>query len=245
MHPPIKLSRPLSAACVTPLPVRNRAILRIHRLLPGMLLWLCAALLPMSAAAADIEVLALFRDQAVINVDGRRYKLKTGESTPDGVRLVSADTDAVVLEIEGKTRRYPLGAKLRSGYQKPVAASEVHVYRDLQGMFTTVGSINGMTVDFLVDTGATAIAMNSGQAKRLGIDYRVLGEPDEVMTASGREAVFRVMLKTVQVGGIRLNNIQAVVLEGEHPQQALLGMSFLGQLKIENTGEQMTLRKKF
>lgn len=220
-------------------------LFRIRRRITGLLLCLCAALLPLPVAAADIEVLALFRDQAVIHVDGRRFKLKVGESTPEGIRLVSVDTSAVVLEIDGQSRRYPLGAKLRTGYKQPAAASEVHVYRNLQGMFTTVGSINGMPVDFLVDTGATTIAMNSVQAKRLGIDYRVQGEPGVVMTASGRESVFSVKLKTVQVGSIQLNNIKAVVLEGEHPTQALLGMSFLGQLKIDNTGEQMILRKKF
>lgn len=204
----------------------------------------CMLLVATAAGAADIEVLALFRDQAVIRVDGQRYQLKPGESTPEGVRLVSADAAGVVLEQAGASRRYPLGAKLRKGYRQ--AGNEtVRVYRDASGMFTTVGSINGMPVDFMVDTGASSVAMNAAQARRLGIDFRVVGERGAVMTASRAEPVYRVMLDTVQVGTIQLHNVEAVVLDGPQPQQSLLGMSFLGRLDMQNDGERLTLRKKY
>ncbi|MBI5041543.1 MAG: TIGR02281 family clan AA aspartic protease [Gammaproteobacteria bacterium] len=213
----------------------------VSRCLAGALLLLVATT---QVHAADIEVLALFRDQAVIRVDGQRYKLASGESTPEGVRLVSADATGVVLEHAGVTRSYPLGAKLRTGYRQ-TAGDEVRVYRDPQGMFTTVGSIKGMPVTFLVDTGATSIAMNAAQARRLGIDFRVEGERGAVMTASRAEPVYRVMLDTVRVGTIQLHNVEAVVLDGPQPQQTLLGMSFLGRLDMQNDGEHLTLRRKY
>jgi len=194
--------------------------------------------------AADIEVLALFRDQAVIRVDGQRYKLKAGETTPDGVRLVSVEAAGVVLEHAGDTRSYPLGAKLRTGYRQ-TAGDEVRIYRDAHGMFRTVGSINGLPVDFMVDTGATTIAMNAAQARRLGIDFRVEGERGTVMTASRAEPVYRVMLDVVRVGAIQLNNVEAVILDGPQPQQTLLGMSFLGRMELQNDGQHLSLRKKY
>lgn len=195
-------------------------------------------------SAAEIEVLALFRAQAVIRVDGQQYKLKPGESTPEGVRLVSADAVGVVLEHAGETRKYPLGAKLRTGYRQ-ADGEAVRIYRDAQGMFTTVGSVNGMPVDFLVDTGASAIAMNAAQARRLGIDFRVEGERGAVMTASRAEPVYRVMLDSVKVGALQLRNVEAVVLDGPQPQQTLLGMSFLGRLEMQNDGQHLTLRRKY
>ncbi len=195
-------------------------------------------------AAAEIEVLALFREQAVIRVDGRQYKLKPGESTPEGVRLLSADTTGAVLEQAGESRLYALGAKLRTGYRQ-ADGEAVRVYRDAQGMFTTVGSINGMPVDFLVDTGASAIAMNAAMARRLGIDFRVEGERGAVMTASRAEPVYRVMLDSVKVGALQLRNVEAVVLDGPQPQQTLLGMSFLGRLEMQNDGQHLTLRRKY
>lgn len=194
--------------------------------------------------AAEIEVLALFRDQAVIRVDGQRYKLAPGESTPEGVRLVSADATGVVLEHAGDTRSYPLGAKLRTGYRQ-TSSDAVQVFRDRDGMFSTVGAINGLPVEFLVDTGASSIAMNAAQARRLGIDFRVEGERGAVMTASRAEPVYRVTLDMVRVGTIELRNIEAVVLDGPQPQQTLLGMSFLGRLEMQNDGQRLTLRKKY
>jgi aspartyl protease family protein len=112
-------------------------------------------------------------------------------------------------------------------------------------MYLAAGSINGYTIDFLVDTGATTVAMNSTTAKRLGISYRLEGRPGIVETASGQEKVYRVMLDTVTVGSIRLRNIPAMVLEGGMPRQVLLGMSFLRQLDIERKGTALMLKQKW
>ncbi|MDH3871316.1 MAG: TIGR02281 family clan AA aspartic protease, partial [Gammaproteobacteria bacterium] len=97
----------------------------------------------------------------------------------------------------------------------------------------------------LVDTGATQIAMNDAQARRLGIDYRVTGEPTAITTASRVERAWAVMLDSVKVGDINLRNVSAIVLEGPQPDQVLLGMSFLGRLEIRNDGQLMTLRRKY
>lgn len=194
--------------------------------------------------AADLEVLAIFRDQVMIRIDGVQYKLKAGESTPDGMRLISTDGTAAVLEFDGVQRRYPLGSKIRSSYKK-AELPEVHVFPDLQGMYKTTGSINGMPIHFMVDTGATTIAISSVQARRLGIDYRVVGEPGQVITASRVEAVYSVMLDRVKVGDIQLRNVQGMVMEGNMPDIPLLGMSFLGRLEMQNDGQRLILRQKY
>lgn len=197
-----------------------------------------------AASAMDIEVVALFRDQAVIRIDGIRYKLGPGDATAEGVRLVDSDGAGAVLEFEGETRRYALGSKLRTGYRQ-AASEQVQIFRNPQGMFTTVGSINGLPVDFLVDTGATSVAMNAAQARRLGIDFRVVGTPTAVMTASRQESAYRVMLDRVKVGSVQLHNVEAVVLDGPQPDTTLLGMSFLGRLDMKNDGQHLLLRKRY
>ena len=209
-------------------------------------LGLVAGLLLTSAAWAveSIEVRGLFSGKAVIVVDGNRYVLGVGESTPEGVRLIESDPQAAVLEVDGQRGRYPLGGRIGTNYSRQEKLS-VRVYQDSRGMFTTVGSINGQTVDLLVDTGATAVAMSAVRAKRLGLQYRLRGSPVNVNTASGTAQGWRIKLDTVRVGVIELRQVDAIVVEGSKPDSVLLGMSFLGRLNTRNEGQVMVLEERF
>ena len=97
---------------------------------------------------------------------------------------------------------------------------------------------------FLVDTGATSIAMNTSQAKRLGIRYRLKGKKSTVSTASGFVKAYGVSLNTVSLGSIKQRNVRAVVIDGKHPGPILLGMTFLSNLKVDTKGYVMTLKKR-
>lgn len=195
----------------------------------------------------SVEVAGRFKDRAVVRINGKQYVLNPGQRSPEGVKLIEARDDGALLEIDGVKREVRMGAVIR-----PLAApgsaggdTEVVVYRDISGMYNTVGSINGLAVPFLVDTGASSIAMNDAQARRLGIDYRVVGQKSWAETASGVVPSYQVMLSRVKLGSIELHNVQAIVIEGDQPSRALLGMSFLGRLQILNEGDRMTLRKKY
>ena len=109
----------------------------------------------------------------------------------------------------------------------------------------TPGSINRQPVHFMVDTGATWVAMNSHEARRLGIDYRVNGNRSMVSTANGIVPVFLVNLDQVKVGDIVLSNVKGAVLEGSSPEQILLGNSFLNRVEMQRSGEMMLLKKKW
>ena len=195
-------------------------------------------------AAPDVRVVGLFNDQAVLQINGRQHVLKAGQTSPEGVKLLDADSESAVLQIEGERVEARLDGRV-SARKQGSTARKVQVWRNTSGMYTTVGSINGLPVSFLVDTGATQVAMNAGQARRLGIDYRVTGSPAEVTTASGVERAWMVSLDSVKVGELEVRNVQAVVLDGAHPQSTLLGMSYLGRMKITNDGRLMTLQKKY
>lgn len=110
-------------------------------------------------------------------------------------------------------------------------------------MFTTTGTINGQIVDFIVDTGASAVAISQEIAKRLGIDFRYTGTRGLVETAAGRTNAHAVVLTRVAVGGIERRNVRGLVVEGGDPALALLGMSFLEGLEMEHSGQLMVLRQ--
>ena len=209
------------------------------RLLTGCLLLLLTA----PALAVDkVVVLGLFSGRAMLSIDGKQRLLQAGQRSPEGVLLVSADSDAALVEINGKQQRMGLGTQIGTSYKAP-EQSEVQIWPDQNHMYRVSGAINKMPVYFLVDTGATTIAMNAAQARRLGIDYRVAGERGMVSTASGVASVYRVNLDSVAVGEITLYNVAAVVLEGAQPDSVLLGMSFLGRVEMLRQGELMLLKK--
>jgi aspartyl protease family protein len=195
-------------------------------------------------AAKFISVQALFNNMAVVSIDGKRTTLRVGKPGPDGVELISANSHVAIIEVDGKRKSFKLGSDVGGKYQSASSVTEQIIQNNV-GMYTTVGSINGLPVSFLVDTGATLIALNSDSARRLGIDFRVNGKLGQVTTASGVNQAYYVKLDKVKVGKIQLRDVEAVVLDGPQPETALLGMSFLGRLAIKNEGKILTLQKKY
>lgn len=194
-------------------------------------------------AVEKLEVQGLFSSKAVLMIDGNRRILAVGETSPEGVKVISADSRGAVLEVDGKQKQYKLGNTIGTTYTKRKSQKET-IFVNTGGMYMTFGNINGRSVRFLVDTGASAIAMNSQQAKQLGIRYDKIGIPSDVSTASGFAKAYRIRLKSVSVGSITESNVEAFVIDGDHPGPVLLGMTFLGRLNVEQSGNAMTLLQK-
>lgn len=208
-------------------------------LVAGALLAVCVP-----AAPQKIVVVGLFKDRAVVVVDGKRRVLEVGEESPEGLTLVRADSEQAVIEIEGERRSYALGTHISSSFSAPPPQATVRVWPDAAGMYFVDGSIDGFSVRFLVDTGATLVAMNRNQARRLGIPYKLEGTEGLTTTASGTAKAYYVELDRVRVGDIELRDVQAAVIDGDHPQQVLLGNSVLNRLDMVRDGQVMELRKK-
>lgn len=201
-----------------------------------LLLTACAA-----NAVEKISLLALFKDKAIIVIDGARRVLKSGEVSPEGVKLLATDTqeEKADVEIEGRHEVLKLGVVIASFASKGKGSATF--YPDRSGHFFADGLINGTSVRFLVDTGATVIAMNSVTANRIGIDYLKNGRPGMASTPAGYVHTYNISLDSVQVGGITLYNVDGSVIEGNDPREALLGMSFLGQLDMKRDSNKMDL----
>ena len=195
-------------------------------------------------AAETISLQALFKDKAIIVVNGARHVLNSGEQGPDGIKLLATYTQEEKAEVEigGKREVLKLGM-VSSGFASK-GKSSVILYPGTNGHYFTEGLVNGVPVRFMVDTGATIIGINSVTAERIGIDYRKMGRPGYVNTAGGIIPTFYVKLNSVKVGEITMYNVDATVVEGSSPREALLGMSFLGNLNMTRDSEKMELSER-
>ena len=184
-------------------------------------------------AAQQVQVVGLFPNAAVLLVDGQRKLVRAGQVGPGGVEVVSADARGAVLRVNGVQQRFELSREYggaEGGYTAPSSRAQVSIAKGAGGHYWVAGSVNGQSVQFMVDTGATSIAMNDSQARALNIDYRVVGQPMVVSTASGTERAWRIRLDSVKIGALTVLGVEGVVLEGGSPTQALLGMSFLSRV---------------
>jgi aspartyl protease family protein len=144
--------------------------------------------------------------------------------------------------FDGRTRVLRHGQHYRSAVPAAERAQAV-LAAGPGGHFMAEGLVNGTPVRFLVDTGATSIALPGREAARLGIDYRKA--PRGVSnTANGPVTVYRVGLNTVRVGAIELHAVEAIVIESGL-ETALLGMSFLNRVEMKREGSTMTLIRRF
>lgn len=208
------------------------------------LLLLLLFLIPMAQVlAVEIVVLGLFTDMVIMKVDDNRRKLRTGETSPEGITLISANSERAILEINGKQSRYELGSHISARFDKRTKA-QAQIWPK-NGMYITAGSINKQPVQVMIDTGATWVAMNSNMARKLGINYRYEGTKSIAGTASGKVVTYVVTLKSVQIGDIKLRNVKGAVIDGNYPEIILLGNSFLNRVELQRKGQMMLLRKKF
>lgn len=213
---------------------------RWRMLLAAMLLPLCAA-----AVAQDLYVTAnaLFEGRAMLSIDGTPRMLQVGQVSPEGVRLVSASATQAVIDIGGHRQMLSPGRDAGANFS-PLARREIPIARNARNEYLVVGTINSRQLNLLVDTGASVIAMNSADARQLGIDYRLHGERARVQTASGEVDAWTLMLERVELSGIVVRNVRASVLEGAYPTRALLGMSWLGRVSLREENGVLYLREK-
>ena len=212
--------------------------------LRSKLIWLVAALATAVAHATDVNVIGLFPGKAVITVNrGSPRTLSAGETTSEGVKLLSSDSKGAVLEIDGKRQTLEMGQHFASAAASG-ARQTVTLPADERGHFMVNGAINGGYVRFMVDTGATMVSFSSADAQRLGVDYRK-GQRGYSVLADGRQVpVYRVLLDSVTVGDVTLFGVEASIHEGSGGQ-ALLGNSFLNRTEMMRDGQSLTLTKRY
>ena len=198
--------------------------------------------------AAEINLNGAMGSKALLVIDGGKPRwLATGETSPEGIKLVSVSGDTAVVEMDGRRQTLVMGQSARltgGGASSASAKSSVVLGADGQGHFVTNGAINGITVRFLVDTGASFVSLSGSEAKRLGINY-LAGERTFSSTANGVVPTYKIKLDEVRIGTVTLNNVDGMVHAGDNLPIVLLGMSFLNRMEMKRDGDKMTLIKRF
>ncbi len=210
------------------------------------LIFVLFLLAPGAAAAVDINVVGLTAGKAVVSIDGGKPRtLTVGQVTPEGVKLIAASSESAVFEVDGERQTLAVGQGAAVANTSAAGGgNSVTLFSDSRGHFITIGVVNGVSLRFLVDTGASSVVLSSTEARRAGVNYlggtRVLTQ-----TANGVVPVYSVKLDTLRIGDITLNNVDASVIEGDKLPIALLGMSFLNRMEMKRDGMTLTLIRRY
>ncbi len=194
------------------------------------------------AWAADVGVVGLFPGKAVLVIDGGAPRTVSVGTSVGGVRLVGVDHESATVEVGGKRQHLAIGQHAHGGGDGG-GSQTTSLTADSRGHFITTGTVNGTTIRFMVDTGATGVALGAADARRANINVDN-GRPVMVQTANGLTQAWLVTLNSVQVGDVTLNGVEGMVHQHDLPM-ALLGMSFLNRMEMRRDGQTMTLRKRY
>ena len=211
--------------------------------MPHFIALLLLVLSSAAAAQGNVALIGTISDKAaVLALDGGEPKtVKVGQKW-NGILVVAVERERATIEVDGKRRQLQIGQHHRA--TAPAATREkVTLMADGRGMFLADGSVNGMPVRFMVDTGATYVSMSARDAMRLGVDYNK-GRPVMMQTANGTVLKYLVKFDSVKLGAIELNGVDGVVGGSDMPV-ALLGMSFLSRLEMQHEGQTMVLMRRF
>jgi aspartyl protease family protein len=197
-----------------------------------------------AASAQTVTLSGSMGDKALLIINGTPRTLAAGASYQN-IKLVSVGANEALVELDGK--RVPLllgGAPVNLGRAGAAegAGTQIVLTAGPGGHFTTGGTINGKSVRFVVDTGATMVAMSEADAERIGLNYKN-GDRGIANTANGQVVVRRVLLDVVRIGDVQVYNVDAMVAPMPM-ENILLGNSFLTRFQMKRENDRMTLDRR-
>jgi len=212
---------------------------------PGRLLaagaLLCA--LAATAAAQTVAFSGMLGEKALLIINGHATGVAVG-ATVQGVKLVHIDGASAQVDVGGKTQTLRLGgaAVVAGDPGGGSGGSRIVLPAGSGGHYAGLGTINGHSVQFVIDTGATAVAMGADVAQQLGLDPKD-STPVAAMTANGAVAARKLTLNSVRVGDVTIYNVEAMVVPQSMPV-VLLGNSFLSHFQMHSDASSLVLDKK-
>jgi aspartyl protease family protein len=211
-------------------------------LLAALALLALQPLLAGTAHAQSVAVAGRMGDRALIVVNGTPHTVAVGASG-GGVKLLRWVGDEAEVEVAGTRALLRVGGTpAQVGAVSRAPAREIVMTAGSGGHFTPEGAINGRSVRFIVDTGATLVALGQDEAQRLGLNLAD-ARGGVSQTANGPVSVQIVVLDRVRVGGVEIFNVGAVVMPQSMPY-ILLGNSFLSRFQMRRDNDVMRLELK-
>lgn len=210
-------------------------------------LWAGALLLAwgVPAAAQQVALSGVAGGKALVTIDGAAPRFLNPGQVHQGVKVLSVQGEAAVIEVNGQRQTLRVGeAPVSQGRAKADAgAQRIVLTADAQGHFMPPGQINGRQVQFMVDTGATQVILSESDAKRINLKFEQ-GQKVRVATANGNVVGHQIRLDSVRIGDALVYDVSAIVL----PQSmafVLLGNSFLTRFQMQRTNDQLTLDRRY
>jgi aspartyl protease family protein len=195
-------------------------------------------------AASSVMLTGTIGSRAILIVDGAPPKTVAIGETFQGVKLVSLQAEQAVVELEGKRLSLRMDTPVSIGGGGGTGnGSRIVLPADSRGHFMTQGAINGRAVTFMLDTGATSVAMSAADAQRIGLDYSK-GQRVQMNTANGVASGYKLRLQAVRVGDVEVYDIDAIVSPQPMPF-VLLGNSFINRFSMRRDADQMVLEKRY
>lgn len=196
-------------------------------------------------AAGSVTLTGTIGSRAILIVNGNPPKTVAVGESYQGVKLVSLQAEQAVVELDGKrvNLRMDTPVSIGGGAATGGGGSRVVLTADSRGHFMTQGAINGRPVTFMLDTGATSVALSMADAQRIGLDY-TKGQRVQIGTANGTTQGYRLRVQSVRVGDVEVYDIDAVVSPESMPF-VLLGNSFINRFSMRRDADQMVLEKRF
>lgn len=212
---------------------------------PVLALALALGLGSPAASAQSVSLAGQMGSKALLMIDGQSQVLSVGDSAR-GVRLLQLQGDTAVVESGGVRLTLRAGASPArigsDGRGEAREAREILIPAGPGGHFVAGGTINGRAVQFMVDTGATLVALGEAEADRIGLPWRD-GETALMNTANGTVPAHRVTLTRLRVGEVEVANVGAVVVPAAMPM-VLLGNSFLSRFQMRRDNDVMRLEAR-
>ena len=198
--------------------------------------------LPAQVQAQDVALAGILGGKALLVVNGSAPRgVAPGESHM-GVQVVSVGREDAVVDSAGGRRSLRLGeAPVRVGGSG--TGQRVVLKADARGHFVSNGQINGRIMQYMVDTGASTVAIGRPDAQRMGLKFEEQGQSVRMNTANGVAQGWRMRLDSVRVGDVELRGVDAIVTPQPMPY-VLLGNSFLREFEMSRNGDEMMLLKR-
>lgn len=201
-------------------------------------------LLPALAAAQSVSMSGSLGDKALLVIDGTPRTVAAG-ATVSGVKVISVSGSQTVVELGGKRQTLVLGGAQVNlgGAASAGGGTTITLAAGPGGHFISSGTINGRAVRFVVDTGATNVALSEAVARSIGLDF---GKGERVLTntANGQVVAHRVSLREVRVGDVTVYNVDATIVPAMM-DMVLLGNSFLSRFQMKRDADVLVLEKRF
>lgn len=196
------------------------------------------------ASAQSVALSGVLGSKALLVVDGSAPKALAAGESHLGVKLLSVVGEQASIEIKGQRSTLRVGdAPVSVGAKRDSTSSnKITLPLGQGGHFFAQGTVNGKSMQFLVDTGATTVALGESDAQRMGIEYKK-GRPVRMSTANGMAQGWLIKLNSLRIGDVEVYEVDAIV--GPNMPYALLGNSFLSRFSMNRTSDLMVLERRY